>query len=160
MTINPNPGYVTINDVTFGYGLGGAKGPLSERYIGFTTLHGYQMNIYSLKVNQSLIAGAGTGVLFYNGGSLIPLYLDFRYILNLKKLSPYLYEVSGVLLDHKSLIPGTKMFINGGAGVKINISGSLAATLASGLFVQMGPDVPRDTFINLKAGLAYEPGSW
>jgi hypothetical protein len=159
MTINPNPGYVTINDVTYGYGLGGAPGSYSERYTGFTTMHGYQLNIYSRNVNRSLIAGAGTGVLFYNGESLIPLYLDFRYILNFKRISPYLYEDSGVLLNHKAFISGTKMFINPGAGIKINITGSLAASLAAGLFVQMGADVPRDSFVNLKLGIAFKPGN-
>jgi hypothetical protein len=157
-TINPNSGYVSITDFTYGYGLGSTLGHYGKQYIGLTTMHGYQLNIYSLHTKGSLIAGAGTGVLFYNGGPLIPLYLDFRYIWSLKKISPYIYEDNGVLLNFYELIPGTKMFINPGAGIKLNISGSFAASIGAGLFVQMGPDVSRDSFINLKVGVIYKPG--
>ena len=158
VTINSNSGYVSINDITYGYGLGGYSEPYGKQYIGFTTMHGYQLNIYGLHIKRSLIAGIGAGVLFYGAQPLIPLYLDFRYVWDLKKISPYIYEDNGVLLNFYELIPGTKMFINPGAGIKLNISGSFAASIGAGLFVQMGPDVSRDSFVNLKVGVVYKPG--
>jgi hypothetical protein len=158
--INPNSGYVSINDITYGYGLGSTFSPYGKQYIGFTTMHGYQLNIYGLHVNRSLIAGAGTGVLFYAGGTLIPLYLDFRYIWSFKKISPFIYEDNGVLMNYKELLNGTKMFINPGAGIKLKISGSLTADFGAGLFVQMDQGVSRDSFVNIKMGVVYKPGDW
>ena len=158
--INPNSGYVSINDLTYGFGLFGKLKPYGKQYTGLTTMHGYQLNIYGLHVNRSLIAGVGTGVLFYAGGALIPLYLDFRYIWSFKKISPFIYEDNGVLMNYKELINGTKMFINPGAGIKLKISGSLAADLGAGYFVQMGPSVARDSFVNLKVGVIYKPSDW
>jgi len=157
-TINPNSGYVSITDFTYGYGLGSTLGPYGKQYIGLTTMHGYQLNIYGLHIKRSLIAGIGAGVLFYGAQPLIPLYLDFRYVWDLKKISPYIYEDNGVLLNFDDLIGSTKMFINPGAGIKLNISGSFAASIGAGLFVQMGPDVSRDSFVNLKVGVVYKPG--
>jgi len=157
VTINPNSGYVSITDLTYGYGLGSTFSPYGKQYIGFTTMHGYQLNIYGLHIKRSLIAGAGTGVLFYDGVPLIPLYLDFRYMWSFKKISPFIYEDNGLLMNYKEFINGTKMFINPGAGIKLKISGSLAANLGAGLFVQMGPAVSRDSFVNLKVGVVYKP---
>jgi hypothetical protein len=79
---------------------------------------------------------------------------------SIKKISPFIYEDNGVLLNYKELISGTKMFINSGAGIKLKISGSLAANIDAGLFVQMGPNVSRDSFVNLKVGVVYKPGDW
>jgi hypothetical protein len=157
VAINPNSGYVSINDLTYGFGLGSTISPYAKQFIGFTTMHGYQLNIYGLHVKRSLIAGAGTGVLFYEGGALIPLYLDLRYIWSFKKISPFIYEDNGVLMNYKGLNAGTKMFINPGAGINLKISGTLAANIGAGLFVQMGPNVARDSFVNLKVGVVYKP---
>jgi hypothetical protein len=158
VTINRNSSYVSINDLTYGYGLGSTISPYAKQYTGLTTMHGYQLNIYGLHIKRSLIAGLGTGVLFYAGGPLIPLYLDFRYIWSFKKISPFIYDDNGVLLNYGNLINATKMFINSGAGIKFKISGSIAANFAAGLFVQMGPIVSRDSFVNLKVGVIYKPG--
>jgi hypothetical protein len=160
VTINPNSGYVSIHDLTYGYGLGRRMKPYGKQYIGFTTMHGYQLNIYGLHIKRSIIAGIGAGVLFYGAQPLIPLYLDFRYIWDFNKISPYIWEDSGVLMNFDNLTGSTKMFINPGAGIKLYISGSLAASLGAGLFVQMGPIVSRDSFVNLKVGVVYKPGDW
>jgi hypothetical protein len=75
------------------------------------------------------------------------------------KISPYIYEDNGLLLNIGKLNSGTKMFINPGAGINLKISGTLAANIGAGLFVQMGPNVSRDSFVNLKLGLSYKPGN-
>ena len=158
VTINANSGYVSITDITYGYGLGGSTEPYGRQYIGFTTMHGYQLNLYGLNIKRSLIAGAGIGVLYYNAQPLVPLYLDFRYVWSLKKISPFIYEDNGILMNFDDLT-STKMFINPGAGINLKISGTLAASIGAGLFVQMGPGVSRDSFVNLKLGLSYKPGN-
>ena len=158
ININSGSGYVTINDLTFGHGLGGTYSTYGKQFIGLTTIHGYQLNIFGLHIKRSLIAGAGTGVLFYDGSPLIPLFLDLRYMRSFNKISPFIYEDNGLLLNLRKLISDTKMFINPGVGINLKISGALAASIGAGLFVQMGPDVSRDSFVNLKVGLSYKPG--
>ena len=37
-------------------------------------------------------------------------------------------------------------------------SGTLPSSIGAGLFVQMGPNVSRDSFVNLKVGVTYKPG--
>jgi hypothetical protein len=158
VTINANSGYVSITDITYGYGLDGSTKPYGRQYIGFTTMHGYQLNLYGLNIKRSLIAGAGIGVLYYDAQPLVPLYLDFRYVWSLKKISPFIYEDNGILMNFDDLQGSTKMFINPGIGIKLKISGSLSANIGAGLFVQMGPDVSRNSFVNLKVGVVYKPG--
>lgn len=157
--INSSSGYVSINDLTFGHGIGGTYSPYGKQFIGLTTIYGYQLNIFGLHIRRSLIAGVGTGVLFYDGSPLIPLFLDFRYMRRFNKISPYIYEDNGLLLNIGKLNSGTKMFINPGAGINLKISRTLAASIGAGLFVQIGPNVSRDSFVNLKLGLSYKPGN-
>jgi hypothetical protein len=159
VNINSGSGYVSINDLTFGYGLGSTISPYGKQFIGLITIHGYQLNIFGLHIKRSLIAGAGTGVLFYDGSPLIPLFLDLRYSQSFNKISPYIYEDNGLLLNIGKLLTDTKMFINPGAGINLKISGTLAASIGAGLFVQMGPNVSRDSFVNLKVGVTYKPGN-
>jgi hypothetical protein len=158
VTINSNSGYVSITDITYGYPLGGSTEQYGRQYIGFTTMHGYQLNLYGLNINRSLIAGAGIGVLYYGAQPLVPLYLDFRYVWSFKKISPFIFEDNGILMNFDDLTGSSKMFINPGAGIKLKISGSLSANFGAGLFVQMGPNVNRNSFVNLKVGVVYKPG--
>ena len=69
--LNNNPGLITINELHFGIGLGITNVPYSKSFFGFTTINGYQ-------INKNFVAAAGTGLSFYNGGMLVPLFLDFR----------------------------------------------------------------------------------
>jgi len=67
--LSPTPGYITINEFVGGIGLKGRVLPYAQGFFGFTTIHGYQ-------INESFAVGGGTGFLSYNGGSLIPLFVD------------------------------------------------------------------------------------
>ena len=73
VTLNPHSGYASINELTAGYGLGSIGPDYSGYFMGLTTTHGYQLNLYGLRVNSSLSGGIGAGMLFYNGGPLFPL---------------------------------------------------------------------------------------
>ncbi|HUX95270.1 MAG TPA: hypothetical protein VMV47_06005 [Bacteroidales bacterium] len=147
--LNSNPGYITINELQAGLGLGNTNVPYSKSMFGFTTIHGYQMN-------KSFLAAGGTGALFYNGGMLIPLYMDFRYNFKISSFSPYAYSDGGVLLNTSDLTEGSKIFINAGGGVRYSFSRQVAATVSAGYWVQNG--VSRDSFIVVKAGVTFRPG--
>lgn len=146
--LNPNPGFITINELHFGIGIGDTNVPYSKSFFGFTTINGYQ-------INKNFVAAAGTGLSFYNGGMLVPLFLDFRYRINLDKFTPYVFADGGLLLDFTDLIGGSKQFINPGIGGRYTFTKNLAANISAGILIQSG-SLYRYTFINFKTGVTYK----
>ena len=153
-TINLNSGYANVNELTAGYGLRVTSEDYSKYFVGFTTTHGYQLNLFGLNVKNNLFGGLGTGVLFYNGGLLIPLYGDIRLTWNRKKLTPFIFGRSGLLINPDDLDLGTRQFLNLG-GIRLNSMNSLPLPFKPWL-IQMGNLVPRDAFVDLKVGLAFK----
>jgi opacity protein-like surface antigen len=147
-TLNPESGFITINELTAGFGLGITSVPYSKSYFGFTTINGYQ-------IDKNFVMAAGTGILGYNGGVLIPLFLDFRYRFNLDPYTPFIWADGGFLLNLKDFSNGTKQFLNPGAGVRYAFSRNIAANLGAGLLLQSGGGIS-DTFINFKGGVTYK----
>jgi hypothetical protein len=147
-TLNSNPGYITINEFQAGLGLGNINTDYSKSMFGFTTIHGYQLD-------KTFLVAGGTGALFYNGGMLAPLFMDFRMNIRISSFTPYAYAEGGVLLNFSDLTEESKIFINGGAGVRYSFSRQLAATASAGYWVQYG--LSRDSFVVVKAGLTYKP---
>jgi len=139
------PGYITNNEFTSGFGLGNVSLPFNKTFLGFNTIHGYQVNRYS-------VFSGGTGVLLYNGGTLIPVFFDIRIRLRIRLFTPYIYGDGGFLLNPKG---GSKMYLNPGAGVRYALSNQLGLTLGAGLWVQMGET--RDSFVNVKLGVVFMP---
>jgi hypothetical protein len=154
VTLNPNSGYANVSEATLGYGVGGTTMPYSEHYYGFTTSHGYQLNIYGLNLSTNLFIGLGAGLLFYKEGNLVPAFVDFRFTWDKKKIEPFLYGNSGLLFGVKNLDENTKLFINGGGGIRYRIDDSFALSLGAGLLLQMGTS--RASFLNVKAGVSYK----
>jgi hypothetical protein len=146
--LNSSPGYITINELQAGLGLGIKSTDFSKSMFGFTTIHGYQMN-------KNFLAGGGTGAIFYNGGMLVPLIMDFRFNIKISVFTPYVYADGGVLLNFSDLTENSKIFINGGAGARYSFSRQLAATASVGYWVQNG--LSRDSFIVVKAGITFKP---
>ncbi len=141
------PGFITINVLTAGIGLKITDVPYSKSFIGFTTVNGYQ-------INRNFIAAVGTGLSFYNGGMLIPLFLDFRYMYNLKQFTPFIVADGGFLLNFSNFIEGTKLFINPSIGIMYYLPKKIALTFGGGLLIQYGPI--RDSFLNLNVGAYYK----
>jgi hypothetical protein len=158
VTVNPRSGYVNINELTCAYGLGITTPDYSKYFYGLTTTHGYQLNLYGLHVNSSLIGGIGTGILFYNGGTLFPLYADVRYTTNKKRVSPFIFATGGFLISLDDLNYKTRLFVNGGGGVRFKFDDHISIVVGPGLFVQMGNGVFRDAFVNMKVGIVFKPG--
>lgn len=121
--------------------------PKSGKFTGITVLAGYQ-------VDRNFVLSAGTGISYYRQGSLVPLFLDLRYAITLKHLSPYLYADGGLLMDVNHF-NDTKVFMNPGIGAQYSISYDLALIVSSGFWLQKG-DLNLNAFINFKAGVRYK----
>jgi opacity protein-like surface antigen len=143
---NPKSGYITINELVGGFGLGITNTPYSKGFFGFTTIHGYQ-------VNKEFVVAGGTGLHFYNEGMLMPLFLDLRYRFYISQFTIYAFGDGGLLLDFSGK-KDTRLFINPGLGVRYAIKRNLAVNLGTGLFIQFGNS--RDSYLNLKTGVTYK----
>lgn len=146
-TLNTAPGFVTINEATFGLGLSGMTYPFSKHFIGITSVNGYQ-------VNKNIFLGGGIGIYFYESGALVPLFFDFRYSFYISNITPYLFGDGGLLLNFSDLNT-TKLFINPGLGARYAISRSFALNLGAGVLAQVDGTV-RESFFNLKFGVVFK----
>ena len=146
-TLNSSPGVITINEVTGGFGLHNNTMPYSKYFAGFTSVTGYQ-------VDKNFILGAGLGVLFYDAGPLVPLFLDFRYSFDVGLLSPYLYADGGVLLKFSEL-NYSKLFLNPGVGARYALGRRVALNISGGFLSQIDGR-NRETFVTVKLGGIYK----
>lgn len=146
-TLNTAPGFITINEATYGLGLAGTSAPFSKQFVGFTSVNGYQ-------VNKNFIFAAGTGLSFYESGLLVPLFLDFRFSFYIRRLTPYIFGDGGLLINVSNL-NNTKLFINPGVGARYTLGRGIALNLGAGFISQVDGTV-RESFLNLKFGLVYK----
>ena len=144
--LNSNPGFVSINEVTAGSGLGGTTRPYTKSFIGFTTVVGY-------KLTSNFTAGVGTGLSFYDAGLLVPLFLDFRYTFMDRQLTPYLWADGGMMIN-TSDFGETKLFLNPGAGARYSFSRWIAVNGGVGIITQVDGKA-RASFLNFKIGGVY-----
>ncbi len=144
--LSSKSGFISTDELIAGIGLGVTDTPYSKSFIGFTTVNGYQ-------INKNFEAAVGIGLSFYNGGLLVPLFLDFRYRVNMGLFAPFIFADGGLLLN-VSDINATKRFVNPGIGVRYSFSYKIAFNLGIGPLVQW--DASRDAFIGIKAGVTYK----
>ena len=145
-TLRSTPGWVTILELTTGYGLKGQTYDYSKHFFGFTTVTGYQ-------VNANFFAGGGTGLLFYDAGLLVPLFLDFRYAFYSGQITPYVFGDGGLLLNFSDLNT-TKLFINPGVGARYTLTKNIGINAGAGIISQVDGK-NRASFVNLKVGGVY-----
>jgi len=155
---DPKSGYININELTGGYGLGNTDVPYSKYFYGFTTIHGYEFNVEPFNINSGLSIGAGAGMQFYSDGAMFPVLGDLRYTIYFRKISPFVFGNSGILLNIDNLRDQSKITMNGGIGARVGLSDKINLSIATGLFVQFSQNDTRDTFINIRAGVTYKPG--
>jgi hypothetical protein len=146
-TLNSSPGFITINEFTYGIGMSGKTFPYSKHFTGFTTVDGYQ-------VNKNFLVAGGTGLYFYESGLLVPLFLDFRYSFYINTLTPYVFADGGLLIN-TSVLDNTKLFINPGIGARYTLNRNVAVNLGAGIHSQVDGTV-RESFLNLKLGAVYK----
>ena len=144
-SMNSGPGYITNNEFTSGIGLGDVSEPYSKSFFGFNTIHGYQVNRY-------FVISAGAGVSFYNGGTLIPVFMDIRYRILVNLFTPYIFGDGGFLFN---LNGEPRMFLNPGVGLRYALNDKLGVTLGAGCFIQTGET--QDSFVNIKLGIVFKP---
>jgi hypothetical protein len=145
-TLDSTPGFTTINEIVTGFGLGDTSVPYSKFFIGITTTNGYQ-------INRNFVVAGGTGFFAYNGGTLVPLFADFRYRMNIDPVTPCFFVDAGGLLNFSDFA-NSKIFVSGGAGAQYALSKQLAINGGAGLMIQSGGS--RDAFITLRAGVTYK----
>jgi len=143
-------GYIEIiNEITLGAGIVSHEAPYSKNYFGITTLLGYQ-------ANKTFMIGAGTGLLYYTDGLLIPVLADIRVNLMQDNIIPYLSGSGGILLNPSDLDSGIRTFINPSAGLLYPTRTNWSLNASVGAFIQMAHNTDRATFVNLKAGGSYK----
>ncbi len=146
--LNSKPGLINITEVNMGIGLFQTNRDYSKRFYNIS-------DIFGIGILKNLIGGIGIGVSLYNGGSLIPLFVDLRYFINIGKISVFAFGDGGILLNSAKTTGGTKILINPGAGVALPVSKNLSVNLGAGLFVNLMKDYATDSFVSIKAGMTY-----
>jgi hypothetical protein len=143
------PGLINITELHAGFGMGDTNADYSKSFYGFTSVLGYG-------ITKNINLGIGAGLSFYNGGMLVPFFLDLRGILNFGKLSGYAFGDGGLLFDFSDSDYGNKILINPGIGIKFPLGNKLYGNLGTGLLIQTTKDREmHDSFINLKLGMTY-----
>jgi hypothetical protein len=144
--------FISINEIGGGYGLGNRDVDYSGNVLSVNTIAAY-------KINNHFITGIGTGLSFYNGGTMVPLYLDFRYIFREKEFKPFIVADGGFLFVLNDFST-SGFFINPAVGASRRLSEKISLHLSTGLLVQAAPAGPesggfRRSFINIKAGISF-----
>ena len=145
--LKSNRGFITMIEYHAGLGVGNESVPFSKRFNGFNILAGYQLN-------RNFIIAAGTGFSLYNGGTLVPVYMDLRYSFYFSRLAPYLFADGGLLMDFSNFNE-TRMLMNPGIGARYSISRNVAVNLASGILAQSSGKT-LNVFVNLRTGITYK----
>ncbi len=146
--LNSKPGLINITEVNLGIGLFVTNQDYAKRFYNVS-------DILGTGIAKNFTGGIGIGVSFYNGGTLIPLFADLRYFINLAKTKVFAFGDGGILLNSAKTKGGTKFLVNPGVGVALPVSNSLSFNLGAGLFVQHYKDNAHDSFASIKAGMTY-----
>jgi hypothetical protein len=137
--------------------------PYANQFMGFTTIIGFRQstnwqyqNKKYVRLNNNIFAGVGTGLSIYNGGYLIPFYLDFRYWLPFRTYIPFVAAEGGLLFNTKDINHGTRFFMSPKVGMSVNVHRVIAINIGAGLFIQTGDNIPRASFVKYSMGLGYK----
>ena len=140
-------GFIHFAEVGGAFGLGVTDDEYATRIISLDYIFGYH-------INRSFMTGLGTGVNFYNGGAMIPLYADIRYYFNANRNAPFVVADGGVLFSLDKF-GDSGIFVNPMFGVRRELNKNLFMHLEAGLLTQFAPAGQRHSFINLKAGISF-----
>lgn len=140
-------GFISVTEVGGGFGLGDVSTEYSKSLISITT-------IAAFRVNDRFLTGIGTGAHVYNGGTLIPLYIDMRYTFKQAKFTPFLTADGGVLFNLENF-NSSGLFINPSFGLEKKLSERIALHLSTGILVKEPPDWLKASFINFRGGITF-----
>ena len=140
-------GYINITEIGGGFGLGDTNVDYSTRLISFNNIFGY-------KINKQFLAGLGVGLHSYNGGTLLPLYIDMRYFFKKTGQGLFLVADGGYLLNPSDF--GTShVFVNPAIGMAKKISPHMQFNMNVGALTMQAPTGIRSTFITIKGGVSF-----
>lgn len=147
---NSKPGLLNITELNAGIGLYKINVDYSKRVVNLTSILG-------IGLTRNLTGGIGVGVSLYNGGTLIPLFADFRYFFNLGKTRFFILGDGGIFLNSNKTETKPKYLVSPGAGVILPVNKSMYVNLGAALFTQFRKeeDISHDSFINIKLGMTY-----
>ena len=141
-------GFINITEIGGGLGLGQTEIDFSRRVISLNNVFGYE-------IDKHFITGVGVGINFYNGGALIPLYIDMRYNFNGRKSTAFIVADGGVMFSLDKFSE-SGVFINPQIGIKKKLNERVSLNLSTGILLQQAPASVRNTFINLKGGVSFK----
>jgi len=146
---NSKPGLMNITEFNAGIGLYALNRDYAKRIANLTSILG-------IGLTRNLTGGVGVGVSLYNGGTLIPLFADFRYFFNIGKARFFVFGDGGILLNSAKTEGGTRYMVSPGVGLALPVSKRLSVNLGAGLLTQFGQkDYGHDSFANIKLGMTY-----
>lgn len=140
-------GFISITEIGGGFGLGDVSAESSKSLLSFNTIAAY-------RINNHFLTGIGTGVHAYNGGTMVPLYIDMRYTFNHSKLTPFIIADGGVLFNLKSF-NSSGLFINPAIGLKKKLTDRVSLNFSTGILVKQPPAWLKSSFINFKGGVSF-----
>jgi hypothetical protein len=141
-------GFISITEIGGGLGLGDVSVDYSRRLVTLNTIVGY-------RINDHWISGLGAGVNIYNGGTMIPLYVDLRYIFdNGGKVNPFFVADGGAVVDVKSF-NSSGLFINPCFGIQKKLTSRASFHISTGLWIQQAPSGMRNSFYTFKGGVSF-----
>lgn len=146
-----NIGFFNITEFNAGFGLGVTDVDYSRNFVGLTSIIGYG-------ITKNFQAGIGSGFLFYNGGNLVPLFMDLRSIINYRKFAFYAFGEGGVLFDFSNKDSKNRILLNPGLGIRYSITNNFLGNIGVGIFRQVTKDKEVDSFINFKLGMTFTFG--
>jgi hypothetical protein len=139
--------YINITQIGGAFGIGDTDPDFSRRIISVE-------NISGLELTDHFIAGIGAGINFYNGGAMVPLYLDLRYRFNDRNIMPFISVDGGVMISLEQLNQSGP-FLNPMFGLRKKLNNKFSLNLSTGFMCQYAPAGGRNTFFNLKGGLFF-----
>jgi len=148
-SISMRPAFSIAGEIFQGWPLS-ASGPAFSRDItGFSGMAG-------ILFRRRLLTAVGTGFNIYNGGNAIPLFVEFRYSFNDKKLNPYVFGRGGGLINLVDT-DFSNIFVHYGLGIWQRMNRSFAVSLSTGLYTHSaGIANRRDSFILVNLGIIWK----
>jgi len=148
-SVNSKPGLMSITELNAGLGIYLVNEDYAKRVANLTSILG-------IGLSKNLTGGIGVGVSLYNGGTLVPLFADFRYFFNLGKTRFFVLGEGGIFINSNKTEDLPKYLASPGFGLVLPVSKNLSVNLAACLFSQFRrKDFSHDSFINGKLGITY-----
>ena len=146
---NSRPGLMNITELNAGIGLYTINRDYAKRVFNLTSVLG-------IGLTKNLTGGIGVGVSLYNGGTLVPLFADFRYFFNVGKTRFFVLGEGGIFLHSNKTEDMPKYLVSPGVGLVLPVSRSVSVNLGAALFTQFSQEgFGHDSFANIKLGMSF-----